>query len=307
MLSSKLIKRLLAASGAYRFAMGLFRWDGCIVLNYHNVLPRGVHSDLPFKPLHVYEDEFKRHCEVISRYCTPLTLSQFCSYLSNSESWPDRAVLVTFDDAYRTLLTHAIPALQELSIPSCIFVATNVAATRTLHWFDAMAYAADENAVQHAKKLPYDQWITLANSVRRSVSADHPLSVMSLDELTILSKLSFVEIGSHTVLHPILKMASREVQRKEMEDSKQVLEGITRRPVRAIAYPNGQYGVDFDHATMTIAQAVGYELGFSTTPGVVNKKSPRYALPRQIMLEGVDDAELVHRIAWGWHRNTTGK
>src|SRR5216684_7577695 len=53
-----------------------------------------------------------------------LTMDQLLSILSNRTPLPGRAFTVTFDDGYQSVLTDALPLLEELQIPATAFLAT---------------------------------------------------------------------------------------------------------------------------------------------------------------------------------------
>ena len=58
---------------------------------------------------------------------------------------------------------------------------------------------------------------------------------LSREEVNALSRSSIVEIGSHTVNHPVLTTLSLAAQKREIELSKTMLEEIIDRPVTSIA------------------------------------------------------------------------
>jgi glycosyltransferase involved in cell wall biosynthesis len=62
------------------------------------------------------------------------------------------------------------------------------------------------------------------------------------------------EIGAHTLTHPHLDQLSTTVARREISGSKQMLEAITCKPVRAFAYPYG----DYNEETKRLVQEAGF-------------------------------------------------
>jgi peptidoglycan/xylan/chitin deacetylase (PgdA/CDA1 family) len=67
-----------------------------------------------------------------------------------------------------------------------------------------------------------------------------------------------------------------DVQRRELSESKDMLERISGRPVRALAYP---YGV-CDFSTTEIAESVGFTVAVSVTDDVVTPDADALRLPR---------------------------
>ena len=73
-----------------------------------------------------------------------------------------------------------------------------------------------------------------------------------------------IDIGAHTVNHPILKGMADDDARSEIVGSARWVADVTGRAPRSFAYPNGRPGVDYDgrHAAMT--REAGFELAVTT-------------------------------------------
>jgi polysaccharide deacetylase len=69
-----------------------------------------------------------------------------------------------------------------------------------------------------------------------------------------------MEIGSHTVTHPVLTTLSDAAIRREVFDSKRMLEDIVGRPVSSFSYPCGR----FDRRVRAIVAEAGYTLARTT-------------------------------------------
>jgi len=82
---------------------------------------------------------------------------------------------------------------------------------------------------------------------------------MTWDELRRLDREGLITIGSHTLSHPAdLSKLPGEVQRRELLESKWVLERELGHPIAYVTYPNGKGDV----VTWKIAREVGYSMGF---------------------------------------------
>jgi len=73
---------------------------------------------------------------------------------------------------------------------------------------------------------------------------------------------SVVEIGSHTVTHPILSKLTPEQLHYELAESKQCIESHIGKSISSIAYPNGGRN-DFNQDVINEAKNTGYLLGFT--------------------------------------------
>jgi peptidoglycan/xylan/chitin deacetylase (PgdA/CDA1 family) len=74
-----------------------------------------------------------------------ITLAEFHEFLQLKRQLPRRAVVLTFDDGYRSFLTHAYPILKELGFTATLFVYTDYvgAGRNALGWDDLARLAAE--------------------------------------------------------------------------------------------------------------------------------------------------------------------
>ena len=85
-----------------------------------------------------------------------------------------------------------------------------------------------------------------------------------------------IEILSHTVTHPDLSKLTVEQQTKELQDSQTTLEKILKHPITGLVYPSGKYNED----TIKIAQQLGYQIAFTTKPGLADSNHNPFEQPR---------------------------
>lgn len=98
---------------------------------------------------------------------------------------------------------------------------------------------------------------------------------LSKEEIKELSDYG-IDIQSHTSKHLHLDTLSFNEQLEELKTSKEVLEGITNKPIISVAYPYG----DFNEDTLKASIEAGYSLGFSTNRGFSKPNTSRMALNR---------------------------
>ena len=108
--------------------------------------------------------------------------------------------------------------------------------------------------------------------------AGRPLMLSA--EMVRTLQASNVEIGAHTVSHPILTSLPDADAMAEIAGSKAALEAILDRPVRYFAYPNGKTGLDFDERHVAMVRDAGFAAAFSTAPGPVTEADNMFTLPR---------------------------
>ncbi len=141
-----------------------------------------------------------------------------------------RALHVTFDDAYRSIL-GVLPSLEQLGIRPTVFVCTD--------------YAAEGRPLDlpPLDRLP---------AVHRN-----ELATLCWDELRELAERG-VEIGSHTRTHPNLRELSTGELRQEVTASREEIESELGRRCSYFAYPYGQ----FDARVRGEVERAGYEAAF---------------------------------------------
>jgi len=306
------VKRILLATGVYHLLLRR-RFPGVAVLCYHGIRPpAGTGRAMTLPGLHVEAAELAAHLYLLSTTCQPLDLATFRHLQEEPGAVPPpRPVLLTFDDGYRSLLTLAAPLLARFRVPATIFVNTGPIARGELFWFDALARARGEEAVEAAKALPHRAWEELTVVHRQRVEVEDPNAPLGREELARLAAMPGIAIGGHTAEHPILARAPRAVQAREIGEQRRELAGWLGRPVTAFAYPNGRPGLDYTAETLSLVREAGYDDAFTTAPGFASlggagmgtgRPERRREHRRFLMLAGVDGAELAHRLTFSWHR-----
>jgi peptidoglycan/xylan/chitin deacetylase (PgdA/CDA1 family) len=102
--------------------------------------------------------------------------------------------------------------------------------------------------------------------------------VLNPEQLSTLAASQRVDIGAHTMSHPLLAAMSVELQRREILSSKEKLEAWTGRPVRSFAYPHGSGTGE----TMAILRESGFSNALSSHPDAVWRGADVFNLPRLV-------------------------
>jgi peptidoglycan/xylan/chitin deacetylase (PgdA/CDA1 family) len=164
--------------------------------------------------------------------------SSLTDYVRHEED--ARKISITFDDGYESFYYGAFPILQEMSIPSSVFVPFQFVG-KTNRW----DYTSFFRKTRH----------------------------MSEAQIKEISE-SGVEIGSHGLTHSCLAGMSPRLLRIELERSKKGLENLTGVSTQFISYPFGM----FDEKVERFALEAGYARGFSLS--YLKKSCLGYTLPR---------------------------
>jgi len=272
------------------------------ILNYHRIL------EAPDPLLEAEPDAatFRWQMQVLADCFNVLPVHEALAALADG-SMPPRAVCITFDDGYRSTHDLALPILREFGFPATVFVTTGhidngsmwndriLEALRTIKTdrLDLSEAGVGNFALNTVAKRKYALSVLtemakyMAPMARQSLvelieeragSARREL-MLTRDMVRVLSEHN-VEIGAHTISHPILTRLDDATARHEITESKRQLEEIVCKPVRYFAYPNGKQDKDFDERHIRMAREAGFDAAFSTAIGAASREHERFALPR---------------------------
>jgi peptidoglycan/xylan/chitin deacetylase (PgdA/CDA1 family) len=273
------------------------------ILVYHRV----ISEPDPLVPDQVCAREFDWQLAVLGRWFTVLPLREAAVRLRGG-TLPVRAACVTFDDGYSDNVTVALPILRRRGVPATFFLATsfidggimwNDSVIETLRraqgdTLDARCIGLDtlsistiglrrqaiERALAALKYLPLGERQRRVEDLAAETSCSLPSDLMMTAEQVRHLRVSDMEIGAHTVTHPILAQLDPERAGSEIRDSKRRLEEITGNPVTLFAYPNGKPGRDYRREHVGMVRESGFEAAVTTAWGVAHAASDPYQLPR---------------------------
>ena len=253
-----------------------------LVLGYHRVADEAPD---PFG-MCVRPELFEKHLAAIRRYARPIRLSELVANGENGKPLSG-CVAVTFDDGYADVLSAAKPALERYEVPATVFVATGFIGGR--FWWDELAAHDTPVSRKEYRRLRSLSGAELREALntrlasisergddaRGSKSGEAPRALRE-DEIGTLVSGGLVEIGAHTVSHPLLTGLPSGRQREEIEGSRATLERLTAQRITTFAYPFG----DYDSAVVGRVREAGYECACTSRSDVVRRDSPAHELPR---------------------------
>lgn len=128
-----------------------------------------------------------------------------------------------------------------------------------------------------------------ADSVAR---ASH--RTLTADEVVILAKDGLIEVGAHTMTHPVLASLPVSRQQEEITQSKACLEGLLSQPVDSFAYPHGSYTEE----TISIVKDAGFKYACSSDTDAVWRRADPLKVPRAVVRDwdGDEFTQWIH----GW-------
>ena len=114
-----LLLRLLLPIAMLALPMAAEGADHGVVLIYHHVSDDGPPSSS------ISPQQFRRHLDYLTEHdFTVMAAEEMVIRTLQGQPLPERAVAITFDDAYRSVFDHAVPMLVKRGLPFTLFVAT---------------------------------------------------------------------------------------------------------------------------------------------------------------------------------------
>ena len=299
---SALTARLIRTIGNSIAPRGKGEGRLCIV-NYHRILEQG-------DPLLESEPNlatFEWHMQLLAECFHVMPLQEALDTLA-TERMPPRAVCITFDDGYRSTHDLALPVLNKLQLPASVFITTGHMDQGSM-WNDMILEAirqqpsgeldlrsaglavyplrstADRKATanqvtESTKYLPPTARSELLKTLEALAGKSLQQSLMLTREMIIELAQNNIEIGGHTITHPILTKLDDDAARFEIMENKRQLEDIIGKPISLFAYPNGKTGMDYDQRHVTMVEQAGYRAAFTTEVGAVTRQNHPYEIPR---------------------------
>lgn len=256
----------------------------------------------------VAPEYFAEHMEVLRKHATVLCLQDLSRMLGEG-TLPRRAVAVTFDDGYADNLDQAKPLLEHYGIPATFFLTVGYLGSQQEYWWDALEQVISANDRSTWEQRYYAVWEQLYPlpeidkrkslealyerlGLERVVRPTH--RILSKEEALNLAAGKLIEIGAHTMMHPVLGLMPETVQREEIFGSKTYLEELLDRPVQSFSYPHGHY----TPATVSLVREAGFRCACTTAQTVLHPSTNGFELPR-VQVPSVDGDAFARQLqAW---------
>jgi peptidoglycan/xylan/chitin deacetylase (PgdA/CDA1 family) len=121
-----------------------------------------------------------------------------------------------------------------------------------------------------------DQLLTWSGAEPAVRPTQRPLT---LEEVVALAQGGLIEVGTHTMTHPVLSTLPEASQREEILESKSWLEEILNRQVTSFSYPYGSRSA-YTAETVSLVREAGFSCACSAFAGVVERSTDPFELPR---------------------------
>jgi peptidoglycan/xylan/chitin deacetylase (PgdA/CDA1 family) len=273
------------------------------VLIFHRVLPEPD----PLFPDEMHARRFDELCGWLASWFRVLPLDTAIAQLKTG-TLPARAACITFDDGYADNSHVALPILQKHGLTATFFIATgfldggrmwNDTIIESIRHCKAPALdlsplsvghhaidsvdekkAAIAALIGHIKYRPFEERVTITEQLAHLAGVGLPHDLMMTSQDVKAMRQSGMQIGAHTVSHPILARLTDEQARQEIANSKHFLEQLLGERIGLFAYPNGKPGEDYTPQSVSVVRHLGFDAAVSTQWGTTGQGDDMFQIRR---------------------------
>ena len=121
--------------------------------------------------------------------------------------------------------------------------------------------------ISKIKYLPTDKRLAVVQGIADAAQVSPPNDLMMTSAQVKAMRLAGMQIGAHTVSHPILARLNDAQARSEIKGSKDSLESLLGERVGLFAYPNGKPDEDYSPQSVAIVRDLDFDAAVSTQWG----------------------------------------
>lgn len=301
-----------------------------IIVNFHGVKNKETN---PLNNRHLDIDIFVRLLRYFKSEFIVLPLSTLYSNQVNFDWFKNESkprAYITFDDGYMNNFTLAAPVLEELHIPATFFIVTSsLCDPYFINWPDIVDYIlfkdikrcrfsfgdfTQSNGYSDYHKLHLSEYIKLAGihlpEILIEIKATFPeldkdifnfetfVKMVDAPTLSSFGNSRYIDFGSHTHTHFCLEHVPTEVQYQELTESRRLLEQVLKRPVEAVAFPDGSY----NESVITQTQHAGYKHAFIVNYRLGEKRTPDFYKPRFTIANSTTFQSNINRLYYQYRK-----
>jgi peptidoglycan/xylan/chitin deacetylase (PgdA/CDA1 family) len=277
-------------------------------------------ADFPFDDdlISASAAEYESQLRFIAKHFDVFNFKTLQSHVERTGRFPERSLIMTFDDGYIDNYEVVYPMVKRFGFTATMFVTAGFIGQNKLFWWDKLAYV-----VKHTKRdridldAPFEITMSLDEYPQRQAAARAVIkraktmldeekeelilklseqldveiddaqhrTMMTWEQLREMSR-DGIEIGAHSVNHPIFSNVDEERLRHEVTRSKQMIEEHIGDEVITFGSPGrgiltAPQKVDFESRLSRIVEEAGYRFSTQYRWGLAyeNQFTP-YRVPR---------------------------
>ncbi len=166
-----------------------------------------IYHSIAYNKFHftVSPENFKKQMEYLyKKNYNVVSLNKLIEYIKN-KNIPLKTIVLSFDDGYEDNYFNVFPILKKYNFPSTIFLATNFIKQKALNSFNT------------------------------------PLPMLSWRQIKEMHNSGLIDFEPHTHTHPRLTKISLESAKREILESRKIIEENLNKQCKFFAYPHGEY------------------------------------------------------------------
>lgn len=242
--------------GLSRSVRKIQRGEYLTVLCYHRILD--ADGDFPYDSdlISASTGQFRDQLRYISKRYNVLNFRQLAEQMEETGRFPSNGLIITFDDGYYDNYKVAWPILKEFGMTATFFTAAGYIGKNRLFWWDRLAWIIKKAAggrielpgddgvsfdladypdrqkaagilIRKAKFLPEERKealiARLSSELDVQIDEDQHSNTMTWDQLRELDN-GGIEIGAHSIGHPIFSNIDDGRLEEEVAGSKRLIE-----------------------------------------------------------------------------------
>ncbi len=210
------------------YGLGLFKTRQDIpVLTYHSI-------DTSNSVLSVSPETLRQQFQLFrDKGYEALSLEDYFQHKKQKKSL-DKKFLITFDDGYQNLYTHAFPLLKEFSYPAVVFLVTGFIG-KTASWI-----IRDEQIILDRLLPTLSEAEVDLEAEKDRLQETSTLPLLNWKEIEEMSA-GGVDFQSHTHTHPFISTLDEQNLQSELAQSREILENRLHNKVTGFCYPYCDY------------------------------------------------------------------
>jgi peptidoglycan/xylan/chitin deacetylase (PgdA/CDA1 family) len=286
------IKRMIATRFPFFSTLSIITKKNLRILTYHGI-----------SPLALQKEAFEKQLQFISKNFDTFWVSEIPKLLEKGPGSKPQ-VVVTFDDGLKNHVVNAMPLLEKYGVKGTFYIPVSLVENQEMLWNHEMRCILmllgnddlpegvgpfSENVtikstevsiyLENLKALDIKDRKMIQDSLKKKRTKEflpwmlEEFQLMSVEDLMNLSPM--IEVGSHTLTHPILTSISDKQLITEIKESRYRLEKLIKKPVLSFCYPNGSYS---EKVVKIVEQY--YSIAVSTNEGFVSSSNRMTTLNR---------------------------
>lgn len=260
-----------------------------LVLNFHSFVENYDNCLTPEPAVYMPIDRTGKLLQFCARYFHFTSLDSAVEQLRTGTPFTEPTLVLTTDDGFADNYELLFPELKARGIPATMFITTGLIGTLDKLWLERLHEATIQTSVTVAslkinnkvtnfelgsieqKRASYVTLKELLKDCPAEVREQHladfekqlnytvPLSpvMLSWEQVTEMHQQG-ISFGAHTMTHPILSRLPVNDAKKEILDSKNLIEEKLQTKVRHFAFPNGA-AKDFSEELQTYCKTIGLD------------------------------------------------